>query len=173
MVLNPVASWVLVIGYIVCAVATTLFLGGLAYALAKLTAKLEELLAKAEPLLAKADEALTVTNEKITAIGDKAEGILAQGEETAESVHHKVDRTATAVQKTIHAPIIGLNSLAAGVSQGVRTFGRLQREAAPADDEPEISSRETTKEEEQTRSGRDTREALTIPAGKEMSSDGG
>lgn len=174
MELNPVASWVLVIGYIVCAVTTTVLLGGLVYALSKLTAKLEELLAKAEPLLAKADEALTVTNEKITAIGDKAEGILAQGEETAESVHHKVDRTATAVQRTIHAPIIGLNSLAAGVSRGVQTFSRLQREVAPTDGAPEIASRGTTNnQEEQIRSDRDLREALTLPVGKEMSSDGG
>lgn len=141
MELNPAASWLLVIGYVVCAVTTTVLLGGLVYALSKLTAKLEELIAKADPLLAKADAALTVTNEKITSIGDRAEGILAQGEETAESVHHKVDRTATAVQRTIHAPIIGLNSLAAGVSRGVRTFSRLQRETTPADDLSAASSR--------------------------------
>lgn len=133
--LNPAASWVLVIGYVVCAVATTVFLGGLTYALSKLTTKLEELIVRAEPLLTKADEALTLTNEKITSIGDRAEGILAQGEETAENVHHKVDRTAAAVQRTIHAPIIGLNSFAAGVSRGMRTFSRLQRDT-PTEKEP-------------------------------------
>lgn len=158
---NTFAFWVLVIGYVLCAVITTLLLGALVYALSKLTAKLEELLAKAEPLLVKADEALTVANEKITAIGDKTEGILAQGEETAESVHHKVDRTATAVQRTIHAPIIGLNSFAAGVSRGVQTFSRLQRETAPDE------------EEEHTRTGRGKQEAIALPVGKEMSSNGG
>ena len=173
MELNSAAAWVLVIGYILCAVTTTVLLAGLVYALSKLTAKLEELLAKADPLLAKVDEALTVTNEKITSIGDRAEGILAQGEETAESVHHKVDRTATAVQRTIHTPIIGLNSFAAGVSRGVQTFSRLQRETTPAETEPAASSRDTENQEKPTRNGREMQEAFTIPVGKESSSNGG
>lgn len=125
--LNPVASWFLVIGFIVFALVTAGALVGLALALRTLNTKLEDLIGRAEPLLIKADDLLTLTNTKLASIGDKAEGILAQGEETAENVHHRVDKTATAVQRTIHAPIIGLNSLAAGISRGVATFGNLQR----------------------------------------------
>jgi hypothetical protein len=125
--LHPVASAVLVIGYILLSLCTAAALGLLAFGVSKLNAKLEELTAKVDPLLTRADEMLTLTNDKLSAIGDRAEEVLARGEETAESVHQKVDKTATAVQRTIHAPIIGLNSLAAGVSRGVETFGKLQR----------------------------------------------
>lgn len=132
MTLNAIASTALVIGYIFCALVTAIALGAIAFALTKLNGKIEELTAKLDPLLTKVDDTLSMVNDKVASIGDKAEGILAQGEETAESVHHKVDMTATAVQRTIHAPIIGINSLMAGVSRGVETFGKLQRTAPEA-----------------------------------------
>lgn len=133
MELNGVAAAFLVIGYLLLSAVTVGAFVGIAMALNKLNAKLEELTIKVEPLLAKADQILSVTNEKVAAIGDRAEGILAQGEGVAEDVHTKVDKTATAVQRTIHAPIINLNSLAAGVTRGVETFGRLQRVPTQAD----------------------------------------
>lgn len=125
--LSDWASTAVVIGYIGFALITAAAFAGIALALSKLNARLEDLINKAGPLLEKTDQILTTTNEKISAIGDKTEGILAQGEETAENVHQKVDKTATAVHRTIQAPIIGLNSLAAGVSRGMETFGKLQR----------------------------------------------
>lgn len=133
MELSGAATIALVIGYIGFGLVTAAAFAGIAFALTRLNSKLSELIDKADPILAKIDEALTVTNNKIAAIGDKAEGILAQGEETAETVHHKVDKTATAVQRTVHAPIIGLNSLAAGLSRGVETFGKLQRRSGTAE----------------------------------------
>jgi uncharacterized protein YoxC len=131
--LNPVASAFLVAGYLV----TSLLMAGaflvIALGLGRLNAKLDDLIAKLDPVLSKTDQILSTTNDKLASIGDKAEEILVQGEGVAETVHSKVDKTATAVQRTIHAPIIGLNSFAAGVSRGVETFGRLQKEGgAPA-----------------------------------------
>jgi uncharacterized protein YoxC len=126
--LSGIAATFLVIGYFVFAGITAAALAGFAVGLRALNAKIEAMSAKVDPLLSKADEVLGVASDKIVAIGNKTEGLLAQGEETAESVHQKVDKTATAVQRTIHAPIINLNSLAAGVSRGVETFGRLQRQ---------------------------------------------
>jgi len=64
--------------------------------------------------------------ERVDTIGEKAEHILTQGEEMAESVHEKVDRTATTVQRTINAPIIKANSWAAALRHGFSTFARLQ-----------------------------------------------
>lgn len=168
MYLNGWAATALVIGYIGFALITAAALAGIAYALTKLNARLEELIGKADPLLAKTDQILTVTNEKVASLGDRAEGILTQGEETAESVHHKVDKTATAVQRTIHAPIIGLNSLAAGVSRGVETFGKLQRgvvsgAATPAGVRKAVST---------TESGQGSADRVPVLAGKEIR-DGG
>jgi len=158
--LNPAASWVLVIGYIVFALVSAVLLLGIAFALRTLNAKLNDLLAKADPLLAKADDLLTIANEKVTSIGDKAEGILAQGEETAESVHEKVDKTAAAVQRTLHAPIININSLAAGVTRGVETFTQLQRNTALKASHSERSN------------GQQAAEAVPTLAGKETSNGG-
>ena len=184
MELNPIASWVLVIFFLVSALVGLIALLALAKALQMLNAKLEDLTSKVDPLLQKADQILTITNEKIVSIGDKTEGILIQGEETAENVHEKVDRTAVAVQRTVYAPIIGLNSFAAGVSRGVRTFGRLQRhqmDAPPApaarpalekeshpaaDDGISSSSSSSNTGEIQQDNGRGPAEPVAIPAGK-------
>jgi len=166
--LSEAASWLLVIGYIILSLGTAALLGAVAFGLSKLNAKLEDLSAKAEPLLAKTDHILTLTNDKITSIGDKAEGILTQGEETAESVHEKVDKTATAVQRTVYAPIIGLNSFAAGVSRGVETFGRLQRHETngAAGREPHRPQAKA-KMYNSASNGQEAVEARPIPAGKE------
>jgi len=167
--LSETASWLLVIGYIFCALVTAGALVGMAFALRALNAKLEDLVAKVDPLLAKSDEILTVTHNKIASIGDKAEEILAQGEETAESVHHKVDKTASAVQRTIHAPIIGVNSLAAGISRGVETFGKLQRQPI---DPASGSANDTSEGEMHTSNGHGPADKVPALAGKETG-DGG
>jgi len=164
--LSESASWLLVIGYLVLSLVSAGGLLALGLALNKLSAKLEDLTAKAEPLLAKTDHILTLTNDKITSIGDKAEGILTQGEETAESVHEKVDKTATAVQRTVYAPIISLNSFAAGVSRGVETFGRLQRRETNGAPAREIQ-RPEAKAYNSASNGQEALEARPIPAGKE------
>ncbi len=129
--LNPVASGIVVVFYLVATLVLVSLVAALALTLNKLNAKLAEVTEKVEPLLVKADEMMTMANEKLGSIGDKTESILVQGEETVESVHEKVDRTAIAVQRTIHAPIISLNSIAAGVARGVSTFGRLQTHTPP------------------------------------------
>jgi len=126
--LNPVASTVLVVFYLVTSVSLVAILGFFLYSLNKLNAKLESLEAKVDPLVIKAEEILTLTNEKIVTLGERTEGILTHSEAVAEEVHDKVERTATGVQRTINAPIIGLNSVAAGLVQGLQTFRLLQRE---------------------------------------------
>lgn len=166
MQLSETASWLLVIGYLVLSLGTIVLLGAVAVGLSKLNAKLEDLTVKAEPLLAKTDQILTLANDKITSIGDKAEGILTQGEETAESVHEKVDKTATAVQRTVYAPIIGLNSFAAGVSRGVETFGRLQRRETDGTVARD-SQRPGARIHNNVSNGQEAVEARPIPAGKE------
>jgi hypothetical protein len=167
--LSETASWLLVIGYVFCSLVTAGALFGMWMALRALNAKLEDLVAKADPLLAKTDEILTVTHDKIASIGDKAEEILAQGEETAESVHHKVDKTATAVQRTIHAPIIGVNSLAAGISRGVETFGKLQKQPINAAAGPVNDASEG---ELHTSNGHGPAEKVPTLAGKEIGNGG-
>jgi len=180
--LTPWASAILVVGYIVLSLISVMAFAAIALVLSKLNARLEALTAKVDPLLGKADEILTVTNEKIASIGDKTEGILAHGEETAESVHEKVDRTAVAVQRTVHAPIIAMNSFAAGVSRGVSTFGRLQRRngqaaatvsaAPPVEAErgtvfPASAAAESEVHTQRQQNGQTAREAIPIPAGRE------
>ena len=160
--LSETASWLLVIGFLVSSLITAGALAGIAFGLSKINAKLEALTPKVEPLLQKVDNVLTITNDKVAVIGDKAEDILTQGEEVAESVHQKVDRTATAVQRTVHAPIIGLNSIAAGVSRGMETFGKLQRER------PEAAPRtQAQQQQSNSQNGRGAAEIIAVPAGKE------
>lgn len=132
MELHPVTSTILIILVIVQALVLTVVFGLIGFGFKKLSDKIEQLTPKIEPVLDKVDQALATTNDKLTTIGDKTEGIIAQGEEVAGNVHDKVDKTATVVQKTVHAPIIALNSFAAGVSRGVETFGKLQRSSEDA-----------------------------------------
>jgi uncharacterized protein YoxC len=124
--LHPLASGLLVFFY----VFASLVLVGLVAFAAWMVWKLHNLLEKYEtrinPVIDKADQVLTLISEKVDTIGGKAESILTQGEEMAESVHEKVDRTATTVQRTINAPIIKANSWAAALKQGFSTFTRLQ-----------------------------------------------
>jgi hypothetical protein len=119
-----------VVFYIILAIVVVVLIGFLAWLLTKLNALLEEYRAKIDPLLEKADRVLTVTGDRVNSIGEKAETILTQGEEVATSVHTKVDRTAAVVQRTINAPLIGVNSLAAGITQAWGTFARLQNRRA-------------------------------------------
>lgn len=127
MQLNAVASSILVGWFVVLSLVVIGSLGGMAFVLWKINAKIEQLTPKFEPLLDKVDQALTTVNEKFNVIGDRVENIVAQGEEVALGVHNKVDRTATVVQRTVHAPIVTLNSLAVGVSRGLETFTNLQQ----------------------------------------------
>ena len=127
MQLNPVARAVLVVFYLVTSIALAAILGFFLYSLIKLNEKLESLEGKINPLLVKTEEILTLTNEKIVSLGKRTDSILTHGEAVAEGVHDKVDRTATSVQRTVNAPIIGLNSIAVGLMHGLQTFSLLQR----------------------------------------------
>ena len=129
MQLNPMASWVLVSIFLIESLVVIGLLLVLVVLLYKGLAQLEALTTRMEPSLDKADAVLKVTTEKISSVGERLEEILTHGEAVAETVYEKVDRTSTAVQKTIHAPIIRLNSLAAGISRGLNTFTRLQQTA--------------------------------------------
>ena len=130
MQLNPVASTVLVIFYLVTSVALVVILGFFSYALMRLNVKLELLEARLDPLMIKAEEILTLTNSKIVSLGAQTEGILTHGEAVAGEVHEKVEKTVTVVHRTINTPIIRLNSAAAGLAQGLQTFRLLQQKQA-------------------------------------------
>lgn len=93
----------------------------------KLNALLEKYESKIDPLLEKADAVLTTTSEKVSSIGTKAEVILTQGEELTEMVHSRVDTTTLAVHRTVFTPLIGVNSLIAGVRRGAETFAKRQQ----------------------------------------------
>lgn len=128
--LNPIASTILVVFFILASLLLVGLIGAVAFLVWKLNSILERYEEKIEPVLEKADSVLTLIGEKTDSIGGKAEILLTQGEEMAENVHDKVDRTATAVQQTINAPIIRANSLAAAVTEGWATFRRLQARTA-------------------------------------------
>jgi hypothetical protein len=127
--LSPIASTFLIVGYIVFSLLTLGALAALAWGVFRLNAELEKLHAKADPLLGKTDEILSLVSEKVTTIGASAESILLQGEAMTGNLTAKVDQTASAVQKTVHAPLIGLNALLAGVQHGATVFrqGNKQR----------------------------------------------
>ncbi len=129
MQLNGAASSILVGWFVVLSLFVLAALGAMAFVLWKINAKIEQLTPKVEPFLDKVDQVLTTANDRLTAIGDRAEHLVAQGEETAANVHDKVDKTATVVQRTIHAPFIVLNSFAAGLSRSVETFSNLQQKS--------------------------------------------
>lgn len=140
MQLNPVSSGILVFFFVFISIALTLLLAGMAFLLLKMNRTLEEYRVRVDPLLDKADHMLSLTTEKVNSIGGKAEVILAQAEEVTGTVHEKVDRTTQAVQRTIHAPIIGINSVAAGLTRGWNTFSRLQQTAPTATPSPRDTS---------------------------------
>lgn len=125
--LNPVASSVLVISYLVLAILMCGLLGAICFALLKLNARLDDFSHRLDPLLQKADDALTITTETVEMLGSRAESVLSQSEAAVETVHEKVDRTAIAVQQVVNTPIIKANSIVAGVSRGFSTFARLQK----------------------------------------------
>ena len=127
--LNPVASTFLVAFYILTALLLVVLLGMVVFLIVKLNALLEEYRQKVDPLLAKIDTVLTVTSEKVTTIGAKAEEILTQGEEITEMVHSRVDTTTYAVQRTVFTPLIGVNSLIAGLKRGAETFASRQQKS--------------------------------------------
>jgi hypothetical protein len=106
-------------------------LAGLVFALLQtlraLKAQIDQKEAQITALLAQVEQLLSATTTRIEAISERTEGILTQGEATAETVHDRIDRTSTAVQRTVFMPLIGINSLAAGVSRGFQTFSRLQQ----------------------------------------------
>lgn len=128
MQLNAAASTVLVISYLVASVVLIVLLGALIYLLARTNQLLNQIASRVDPTLEKADEVLAVVADRVSVIGERTEGLLTQGEAVVETVHDRVDRTTSAVQRTINAPLIGVNSLAAGLSRGLHTFSRLQEQ---------------------------------------------
>jgi len=125
--LGPWASTALVIFYILSSVVLLSLIAAVGYLVWRLNTILERYEGKIEPVLNKADAVLTLIGEKTDSIGGKAEHLLSQGEEMAGSVHEKVDQTATIVQRTVNAPIIGINSFATAVTEGLTMFTRLQK----------------------------------------------
>lgn len=117
----------MVVFFLVTSISLAAILAFFLYSLNKLNAQLQSLEAKVDPLLIKAEGIFTLANEKIITLGERTEGILTHGEAVAEEVHDKIDRTATGVQRTVNAPIIGLNSIAVGLVQGLQTFRLLQQ----------------------------------------------
>jgi uncharacterized protein YoxC len=124
--LSPVASIVLIGFYILSSLTLVALLLGLTLGLWKLNRLLEEYRLKIDPALEKANQVLSITAQRVDSIGGKAERILTQGEEITENVHSRVEKTATTVQKTVNAPLISVNSLAAGIGRGLATFAHLQ-----------------------------------------------
>ncbi|MDX1932053.1 MAG: hypothetical protein SFU56_05565 [Capsulimonadales bacterium] len=127
-VLGPVASTFLVVFYILTSLILVILLVAAVYLVLRLNALLEKYEQKIDPLLQKADTVLTLTTEKVSSIGTKAEEILTQGEELTEMVHSRVDTTTYAVRRTVFTPLIGLNSVLAGLRRGAETFTRRQQE---------------------------------------------
>jgi predicted PurR-regulated permease PerM len=120
--LSPIASTFLIVGYVVFSLLTLGSLAGLAWGVFRLNGELEKLNAKADPLLGKTDEILGLVSEKVMTVGTSAEHILLQSEAMTGNLTQKVDQTASAVQKTIYAPLISLNALLAGVQHGATVF---------------------------------------------------
>ena len=131
MQLDPVASTVIVVFSMIGMLITSFAGICLWLVVRRLTVLVESYQAKIDPVLDKADVLLAMATEKLSSIGGKTEAVLAQTEAMTANVHDKVDKTATIVQRTVNAPIIGINSVWAGVSRGVKTFGTLQRDTAP------------------------------------------
>ena len=126
--LNPISTAVLVVFYVVCAILLVGLIGGLLFALVKLNTLLTVYQQQVENVLTKADRVLTLANEKLLAVGDKTEDILTTGRTMTAQVSDRVDKTAAIVQKTVSAPFIGINSVAAGLKRAVTTFGELRNE---------------------------------------------
>lgn len=124
--LNPVASGVLVVWYLSFSLILTGVLIFLTLKLHQLNARLETLSAQLNPVLEKADQALTLANEKLVTVGTTTETILAHGEAIAATVESKTATTSGLIQRTVHAPFIGVNALLAGLAVGAQTFGVLQ-----------------------------------------------
>jgi len=149
--INPVASTVLIIFFLVLSVLLVALLAVLVSVLLRLNARVEEMTTRVDPLLTRAESLLTETNQRLSTIGEKAETILTQGEAVAHTVHDKVDRTTTAVTRAINAPLISVNSVAAGLSAGWSAFSALQtrrrhsRQAETVRREPAIAT-ETLRE---------------------------
>jgi len=129
MQLNPIASGLLVF---VCVLALALsvvlnFL--LVFALGKANLLLESYQSKVDPILTKLDSILVLAQDKLVTVGGQTEAILEQGEEMTGNVQERVERTSIVVQRTVNAPLIGINSIWAGLARGVKTFGNLQRDS--------------------------------------------
>jgi hypothetical protein len=127
MPLNPVATSILVIFYLVASLVLIVLIGVTAYLLFRVNTVLEAFQARLDPLLTKADVLLATATEKVDSIGGKTEAILGEAEATAGAAHDRVERTAAVVQQTVSRPIVGVNALVAGVTRGAATFAALQR----------------------------------------------
>lgn len=129
--LNDAASWIIVVFGAVFALTTVGLLSVLAFALKKLTSVLENLTAKAEPVIVKASDTLESVQRVTLSVGEKADTILARGETLTENVAGKVEKTSSAVQNAVTAPLINLSSLIAGVSKGISTWSHAATGGGP------------------------------------------
>lgn len=134
--LNVVSSNLLIAWYLGLSLVLTIAVVGLTVALHRLNERLEALTSQLEPTLQKADQALALANEKLVTLTSATESVLAHTDAVAATVEAKTETTTRLVQKTIHAPFIGVNALVAGVLVGAKTLaanGRQQGARRPPD----------------------------------------
>jgi hypothetical protein len=136
MQLNPIASGILVAFCILVLLGSLVLNALLLLALRKSNDFLEAYQSRVEQVLTKVDGILVIAEEKLVTIGGQTEAILEQGEELTTNVNERVEKTSVVLQRTVNAPLIGINSVWAGLTRGVKTFGSLQRDSiATASDE--------------------------------------
>jgi|GEM_PF-5653511 hypothetical protein len=125
--LSPLASTILISFFLLSTVILLALIAGIGLLVWKLNHVLERYEERIGPVLDRVDNALLLVTEKTESIGEKTEVLLEQTVETAGSVHQRIDKTAHAIQQTIHAPIININSVATAFAEGFATFRSLQR----------------------------------------------
>ena len=119
-----IALYIVLVFVLLFAVLTVAILGGIAFALKALEAKLSELVGKLDPVLTKTTEALDTVQRVTSNVGDRADQILLRGENLTDDLAKKVESTSNVVQKAVATPLINISSLAAGVAETLSSLNR-------------------------------------------------
>jgi len=125
--MSGAASWCLIAIVLLFAFVTVALLAALAMAVIKINHKLEKLTNTLEPIAVKASDTLESVQRVTSSVGEKADQILTRGVALTENVSTNVERTASAVQKTVTTPLIKLSSVIAGVSKSVSVYATSGR----------------------------------------------
>lgn len=104
------------------ALITVGLLGAMAFALNKLVKLLDTVVGKIDPVIAKATDTIETVQRVTTNVGEKADHILTKGEALTDDVTHRVEKTASTVQKSVTEPLIKISSLITGVSKGISVY---------------------------------------------------